>query len=206
VDCSFSFAPSLYLRGDVHPDPGDGRDRNRPHDVFPNINIPVVRIIWNYNSLIPKEMSDRIISITVRNLTTVVGNIQHIESQSFYGIAVVKVFMQPNASIDRAVAQITASSKTPLRQLAPRHNASSRPCIQRVDPQQTFAASYKLEANGETLVLQHLAAAHTDTDIYIRFQKANVIQMGDLFFNGMYPYIAPGNFSATITTAPGEPN
>jgi len=59
-------------------------------------------------------------------------------------------------------------------------------------PQQTFAASYKLQANGETLLLQHLAPAHTDTDIYVHFQKANVIQMGDTFFNAMYPYIDPG--------------
>jgi cyclase len=59
-------------------------------------------------------------------------------------------------------------------------------------PQQTFAASYKLQANGETLALQHVAPAHTDSDIYAHYQKANVIQMGDLFFNGMYPYIDPG--------------
>jgi cyclase len=59
-------------------------------------------------------------------------------------------------------------------------------------PRQTFAARYKLQANGETLALQHLAPAHTDTDIYVHFQKANVIQMGDTFFNGMYPYIDPG--------------
>ena len=58
-------------------------------------------------------------------------------------------------------------------------------------PQQTFAAGYKLQANGETLALEHVAAAHTDTDIYVHFEKANVIQMGDLFFNGMYPYIDP---------------
>jgi cyclase len=59
-------------------------------------------------------------------------------------------------------------------------------------PQQTFASSHKLQANGETLALQHVAPAHTDSDIYIHFQNANVIQMGDLFFNGMYPYIDPG--------------
>ena len=88
-----------------------------PTDIFPNINIPVVSIIWNYNGLVPEEMSDRIISITERNLTTVVDNIEHVESQSLYGIAVVKVFLQPNASIDRAIAQITASSQTQLRQL-----------------------------------------------------------------------------------------
>jgi cyclase len=59
-------------------------------------------------------------------------------------------------------------------------------------PQPTFAASYELQANGETLELQHVAPAHTDSDIYVHFQKANVISMGDLFFNGMYPYIDPG--------------
>jgi cyclase len=59
-------------------------------------------------------------------------------------------------------------------------------------PQQTFPDNYKLQANGETLVLQHVAAAHTDTDIYVHFEKADVIQMADLFFNGMYPYIDPG--------------
>ena len=66
-------------------------------------------------------------------------------------------------------------------------------------PQQTFRASYKLQANGETVTLQHFApAAHTDGDIYVHFEKANVIQMGDLFFNGIYPYIDPGT-GGTIT-------
>lgn len=65
-------------------------------------------------------------------------------------------------------------------------------------PQQTFPDSYKLEANGESLTLQHVAAAHTDTDIYVHFENANVIQMADLFFNGMYPYIDPGT-GRTIT-------
>src|ERR1700746_2298966 len=109
-----------------------------PTDIFPNINIPVVSIIWNYNGLVPKEMADRIISVTERNLTTIVDNIEHVESQSLYGIAVVKVFMQPNASIYRAVAQITASSQTQLRQLPPgttppliiAYSASSVPVMQ----------------------------------------------------------------------------
>src|SRR6476660_10295769 len=77
-----------------------------PTDIFPNINIPVVSIIWNYNGLVPQQMSDRIVSVTERNMTTVVDNIEHVESQSLYGIAVVKVFLQPNASLDRAIAQI----------------------------------------------------------------------------------------------------
>jgi multidrug efflux pump subunit AcrB len=88
-----------------------------PTDIFPNINIPVVSIIWNYNGLLPQDMSDRIVSITERALTTTVDNIEHIESQSLYGIAVVKVFLQPTANIQRGIAQITAVSQTQLRQL-----------------------------------------------------------------------------------------
>jgi len=65
-------------------------------------------------------------------------------------------------------------------------------------PQQTFRASYKLQANGETLALQHFAPAHTDGDMYVHFEKANAIQMGGLFFNGIYPYIDPGT-GGTIT-------
>ena len=88
-----------------------------PTDIFPNINIPVVSIIWNYTGLIPQDMADRIVVITERNLTTTVDNIEHLESQSLYGIAVVKVFLQPNANLQQGIAQITAVSQTQLKQL-----------------------------------------------------------------------------------------
>lgn len=88
-----------------------------PTDIFPNINIPVVSIIWSYNGLVPDDMADRIVSVTERSLTTTVDNIEHIESQSLYGVAVVKVFLQPNASVEQGIAQITAVSQTQLRQL-----------------------------------------------------------------------------------------
>jgi multidrug efflux pump subunit AcrB len=88
-----------------------------PTDIFPNIDIPVVSIIWNYNGLLPEDMSDRIVSVTERALTTTVDNIEHIESQSLYGVAVVKVFLQPTANIQQGIAQITAISQTQLRQL-----------------------------------------------------------------------------------------
>ena len=88
-----------------------------PTDIFPNINIPVVSIIWSYNGLNAQDMSDRIVSVTERALTTTVDNIEHVESQSLSGIAVVKVFFQPSASVERGIAQITAVSQTQLRQL-----------------------------------------------------------------------------------------
>src|SRR3989441_9550215 len=88
-----------------------------PTDIFPNINIPVVSIIWNFNGLVPQDMSDRIVSITERALTTTVDNIEHIESQSLYGVAVVKVFLQPTANIQQGIAQITAVCQNQLKQL-----------------------------------------------------------------------------------------
>lgn len=88
-----------------------------PTDIFPNINIPVVSIIWNYGGLSAEEMANRIINLTERSLTTTVDDIEHIESQSLNGISVVKVFFQPNANINKAIAQVTAISQTQLRQL-----------------------------------------------------------------------------------------
>jgi CzcA family heavy metal efflux pump len=88
-----------------------------PVDIFPEINIPVVSVVWNYTGLSPQDMSDRIVSITERALTTTVNDIDHIESQSLNGIAVVKIFFQPKASIQMAIAQLTAVSQTQLRQL-----------------------------------------------------------------------------------------
>jgi multidrug efflux pump subunit AcrB len=109
-----------------------------PTDIFPNIDIPVVSVIWNYGGLSAQEMADRIISNFERSLTTAVNDIEHVESQSLRGISVVKVFLQPGAKIDLAVAQTTAVSQAMLRQ-APvgttppfviTYNASSVPIIQ----------------------------------------------------------------------------
>lgn len=109
-----------------------------PTDIFPDINIPVVSIIWNYSGLTPREMNDRIVSVTERALTTTVDNIEHIESQSLSGVAVVKVFLQPTSNVERGIAQITAVSQTQLRQLPPgttpplilAYSASSVPVLQ----------------------------------------------------------------------------
>jgi CzcA family heavy metal efflux pump len=86
-----------------------------PTDIFPNINIPVVSILWNYGGLSAEEMANRIVSQTERGLTTTVDDIQHSESQSLNGIGVIKVFFQPGANIEKAIAQITAISQTQLR-------------------------------------------------------------------------------------------
>jgi CzcA family heavy metal efflux pump len=109
-----------------------------PTDVFPDINIPVVSIVWNYSGLSAEDMGNRITSVTERALTTLVDDIEHIESQSLNGIAVVKVFFQPRANINKAIAQVTAISQTQLRQLPPgttpplviTYNASTVPILQ----------------------------------------------------------------------------
>jgi multidrug efflux pump subunit AcrB len=88
-----------------------------PVDIFPNIDIPVVSIIWQYQGLSPEEMADRIVTITERALTTTVDNIDHIESNSLYGVSVVKLFFQPQVNLSMAIAQVTAVSQTQLRQL-----------------------------------------------------------------------------------------
>src|ERR1700675_404909 len=88
-----------------------------PTDIFPNINIPVVSIIWNYTGLSLTEMSNRIITFQERILTTIVNDIEHIESQSLNGIAVIKVFFHPGVNISMAIAQIAGQSQTQLKQL-----------------------------------------------------------------------------------------
>ncbi|MDB4952730.1 MAG: Cation efflux system protein CusA [Myxococcales bacterium] len=109
-----------------------------PADIFPNIDIPVVSIIWTFNGLDAQQMADRIVSVTERALTTTVDNIEHLESQSLDGVAVVKVFLQPNASVVMAIAQVTSISQAQLRTLPVgttpplviTYNASTVPVLQ----------------------------------------------------------------------------
>ncbi|HLQ22770.1 MAG TPA: efflux RND transporter permease subunit, partial [Gemmatimonadales bacterium] len=112
--------------------------RRMATDIFPEIDIPVVTAIWQYNGLGPDDMERRIVTIHERAMTTTVAGIEHIESQSVNGIAVIKVFFQPGTSIDAAVSQVTAVSQTVLRVLPPgitppfiiRFNASNVPILQ----------------------------------------------------------------------------
>jgi multidrug efflux pump subunit AcrB len=90
-----------------------------PKDIFPSINIPVVSVLWNYAGMSPEGMETHITSLFERGLTTTVDNIEHIESQSMYGSAIVKVFLQPSASLAAGVAQVTSISQAALRQMPP---------------------------------------------------------------------------------------
>ena len=109
-----------------------------PTDIFPNIDIPVVSIVWQYAGLSAEEMANRIVAPSERSMTTTVNDIEHIESQSLNGIGVIKVFFQPHVNIGSAIAEITAIGQVQLRSLPPgttppfiiQYNASSVPVLQ----------------------------------------------------------------------------
>lgn len=109
-----------------------------PTDILPEINIPIVSVIWTYNGLDADDMSKRIVGICERAMSTTVNNVQHIESQSYSGVGVIKIYFQPNVQIDLAIAQVTALSQSILRQMPPgilppqilKYDASSVPIVQ----------------------------------------------------------------------------
>ena len=109
-----------------------------PTDIFPNINIPVVSVVWSYSGLPPEEIQHRIVTNFERAATTTVNDIEHMESQSYNGIGVIKIFFQPKANIEGAIAQVTSIAQTLLHQLPPgispplviSYSASSVPILQ----------------------------------------------------------------------------
>lgn len=106
-----------------------------------------------------------------------------------------------NAALHAAGATVLAHENTKERMAEPHEMVPMGLKVpaspQEALPQQTFHDNYKLQANGETLTLKYMPPAHTDTDIYIHFQKANVLHCGDIFFNGLYPFIDGGTGGST---------
>ncbi len=84
-----------------------------PMDIFPYIDIPVISIVWSYNGISPDEMAERMVTIFERAMTTTVNDIEHIESQSYNGVSVIRIYFHPNVKIDMAMAQITAPWRKP---------------------------------------------------------------------------------------------
>src|SRR5579863_8714602 len=109
-----------------------------PTDIFPNITLPVVSVVWTYTGMLPADISGRIVYFYERTLSTEVNDIEHIESQSVNGYGIVKIFFQPGVNIANAVAQVTAVSQTVLKYLPQgitppyvlAYNASSVPILQ----------------------------------------------------------------------------
>jgi multidrug efflux pump subunit AcrB len=135
-----------------------------PTDIFPTIGIPVIAVAWTYTGMNPEELEGRLTTVYEKVLTTTVDNIEHIESTTVNGTVVVKLFLQPGASIDRANAQVTAVSQTILRQLPPgtlpplivNYNASSVPVLQ-------------LSLSGQGLTEQEL------NDLALNFLRAQLV-------------------------------
>ena len=109
-----------------------------PVDIFPYIDIPVVSVVWTYQGLPPEEMEKRMVTIFERSMTTTVNDIEHIESQSYSGVSVTRVYFQPNAKVELALSQVTAIAQTLLRIFPPgttppsiiKYDASSVPILQ----------------------------------------------------------------------------
>ncbi len=109
-----------------------------PKDIFPSIDIPVVSVVWTYNGLTPDDMEKRVVTICERAMTTTVNDIEHMESESYTGVAVIRLYFQPNAKVELALSQITSIVQTILRALPPgifppsilKYDASSVPILQ----------------------------------------------------------------------------
>src|ERR1700727_500489 len=161
-----------------------------PTDIFPSINIPVVAVAWTYTGLNPEEMEGRVTTVYERLLTTLVDNIEHIESTTVNGTAIVKIYLQPKASVDRANAEITAASQTILKQLPPgslpplilNHNASTVPILQ-------------LSLSGNGLTEPQL------NDIALNFLRTQLVTVP----GAAVPYPYGGKFRhVMVTLNPGE--
>lgn len=165
-----------------------------PKDIFPNINIPVVSIVWSYTGLLPEEMAGRITSYFERALTTTVNDIEHIESQSLTGVSVIKVFFHTKADIAIALSQVTAIAQTMLRNLPPgttpplilSYNASTVPIIQLVLSSQKLSEQ-ELNDLGNNFIRTQLAVVQGAALPYPYGGKVRQVQV-DLNTQAMQAY------------------
>ncbi len=156
-----------------------------PTDIFPSINIPVVAVAWTYSGLNPEETEGRVTTVFERSLTTTVDNIEHIESTTVNGTAIVKIYLQPNASIDRANAQITANSQNILRYLPP---GSLPPLI--VDYNASTVPILQLSLSGNGLTEPQL------NDIALNFLRTQLVTVP----GAAVPYPYGGKFRKVMVT------
>jgi multidrug efflux pump subunit AcrB len=135
-----------------------------PKDIFPYIDIPIVSVVWSYSGISPEEMNSRIVTPFERALTTTINDIEHIESSSYTGIAIIRVYFQPNVKVDLAIAQITAVSQPVLRAMPPgifppgilKYDASSVPILQLSVSSKTLSEQ-ELNNYGQNFIRTQLA-------------------------------------------------
>ncbi|KTD70174.1 cation/multidrug efflux pump [Legionella steelei] len=165
-----------------------------PTDIFPDINIPVVSVVWNYTGLPPDEMGNRITSVFERAVTTTVNDIEHIESESLISVSVVKLFFQPGVNVDMALSQVTAISQTMLRNLPPgtlpplilSYKASTVPVLQLVLSSATIPEQ-RLNDLGNNFLRTQLATVQGAALPYPYGGKVRQIQV-DLDLQAMQTY------------------
>src|SRR5246500_574274 len=124
-----------------------------PTDIFPDIKIPVIAVVWTYRGLPPDDMSGRVIYYYERQLSSSVNDIEHIESQSLPGVGIVKIFFQPGVDIRTATAQVASFSQTVLKQMPPgvtpplilNYNASTVPILQLATSSDTLSEQQVLD-------------------------------------------------------------
>lgn len=176
-----------------------------PKDIFPNINIPVVSVVWNYTGLLPAEMSGRITSPFERALPTTVNDIEHIESQSLLGVSVIKIFFHPTVTIGIALSQVTAIAQTMLRNLPPgtlpplvlSYNASTVPVIQLVLSSNKLSEQ-ELNDLGNSFIRTQLAPVEGAAIPYPYGGKVRQIQV-DLNPDAMQAYnVSPLDINAAL--------
>jgi multidrug efflux pump subunit AcrB len=130
-----------------------------PTDIFPDIRVPVIAAVWQYNGLSPRDMSGRVVYYYERQLTSTVNDIDHIESQSYTGIGVVKVFFRPGVDIRTATAQVTSASQTVLKQMPAgitpplilNYNASTVPILQMALSSKTLSEQQMFDVAQNTI-------------------------------------------------------
>ena len=144
--------------------------KNTPTDIFPEIDIPVVTVVWQFTGLSPDQMAKQITTFSEYTISSAVDNVKNIESQTLAGVATIRIFFQPNVRVDSAIAQVTAVSQTILRRMPPgaqppfiiRYNASSVPILQLALGSKTCAPGDRAGARRDVTasVWRQAAASH----------------------------------------------
>src|SRR6202521_5158877 len=169
-----------------------------PTDIFPNIDIPVVSVVWFYTGMSPQDMADRIVSNSERGITTTVNDIEHMESQSVNGLGIIKVFFRPGTNIQGAIAQITAICQTAVRGMPPgttppliiSYSASTTPIIQLGLSSKTLPEQQLFDL-GQNFLRTYLATVPGAATPYPYGGKIRQIQV-DLDLPKLHPYgLAP---------------
>src|SRR5271166_2143598 len=155
-----------------------------PVDIFPDINIPVISVIWFYGGFAPSEMADRIVTNSERGITVTVNDIEHMESQSVNGVGVIKIFFRPQANIQTALSQVTAMVQTVVRGLPPgttpplviSYSASSTPIVQLGMSSKTLPEQQLFDL-GQNFLRTQLATVHGAATPYPYGGKMRQVQV-----------------------------